>query len=190
MRKKLGYIFAVLILLSLGGYLIWNHFAEKEQTFQSDSTELTGLETKAEKTEGNTKAPRYPLQLNDPHGDFSFESNDNFNFLVSDHRIVWPVSKDVSVGIAELQLYFGANDERMLEIIGLYTTSEKNTSRFQDLGTARANAVKDYLILQGIPSTRMVISGKVKNDLKGDGKMLYGPVELKMDMQTYTSEEK
>ncbi|GAB3888397.1 OmpA family protein [Spirosoma agri] len=55
--------------------------------------------------------------------------------------------------------YLKANPGRTLSIIGYYSSTETNSSTFTNLGLARAEGMKQYLIQQGIPATSLTIEG-------------------------------
>lgn len=185
MRRKSLIVFGVVLLLFLGGYIFLGDYVGDQFYPDGSVNSSKSQEIRFPKD----KKILNPFELNDIDGDFTFTSEDNFNFKLSDYEILRPISKDIITGIAEMQLYFGANDARRVRVSGWYTSSEKNTSSFPNLGLARANSVKEYLIIQGIPSSRIDLRGVEKNDLKHYKEILYGPVAFQISLGASISEE-
>ncbi|SOD81408.1 OmpA family protein [Spirosoma fluviale] len=76
--------------------------------------------------------------------------------------------------------YLKANPGRSLEIIGYYSPSESNSTTFPNLGLARAEGIRQYLVQQGIPAASLTTKS-VEQDLlfqaaKGDS--LYGGLDF------------
>ena len=75
-----------------------------------------------------------------------------------------------------LTAYLKANPGRTLEITGYYASSEINNTSFANLGLARAEGIKQYLVQQGIPASSLTTKGVLLDSLtftpKGDS--LYG----------------
>ncbi len=103
-----------------------------------------------------------------------FGSEDNFNFLADTENPVLPASEGLQNNTKQLVEYLGANAGEKLTITGLYRSTEKNTSNFDNLGLARANQVKEYLVSQGANAEQIDLAGQV-DDLAvsdADGKYL------------------
>lgn len=116
------------------------------------------------------------LVFNDDSGDFNYRTNDNFNFNDSSFSILKPVSSEVDGGIDKLKLYFETNPNKEIDLIGHYKGSEENSSAFPDLGIARANSVKNYLVGQGVSSKNINLSSKLDDELNLDDGIYYGPI--------------
>jgi OOP family OmpA-OmpF porin len=109
---------------------------------------------------------RFRLQL---PGDFSFArsgANANMNTLGG--------------SLESMITYLKANPGRTLEVSGYYSPTETNTTTFPNLGLARAEGVKQYLVQQGIPAASITTKG-VERELafattKGDS--LYGGIDF------------
>lgn len=183
MRRKTYITIGLVFLAFLIGYFLLGEYSGQE--FFSEG--FVKNNTSKEPAVSETQIVKKAFDLQDINGDFSFTSEENFNFNLSQYEIIRPVSKDIISGIAEMQLYFGANEARRVEVIGLYISSEKNNSNFPNLGMARANAIKEFLIIQGIPSSRIDLKGELR-DLKPYKKILYGPVDFKIHLEVAPSE--
>ena len=70
--------------------------------------------------------------------------------------------------IDSLTTYLKANRERTLTITGYYTTDETNSTSFANLGLARAEGVKQYLVQQGIPAASLTTKGEVRSGKSTD----------------------
>jgi len=145
---------------------------ENPNTYQDNSKIVTT----------DTTPTRFALDLKDPNGSFAFSSTDNFDFNGSEFNFIKPLSEKVSGGIDQLQAYLSqdGNSKKYLDITGFYTSKEANTSAFPNLGMARANAVKNYLVSKGIPSKRLNTAGKLNDELVPDGTIYRGPVGYRM----------
>ena len=97
--------------------------------------------------------------IKDPNGNFSFSDKNNLDFNASGFSIIQPVSGAVNNGIGKLQAYLNTdgNNGKSVDITGYYDSDEKNSSAFPNLGLARANAVKNYFVSKGIPSSRICL---------------------------------
>lgn len=75
--------------------------------------------------------------------------------------------------------YLKANPGRTLEIKGYYSANETNSTSFPNLGIARAEGLKQYLVQQGIPAGSITTSAEERNlafTAKGDS--LYGGLDF------------
>ena len=65
--------------------------------------------------------------------------------------------------IDPLITYLKANRDRTLAITGYYTSAETNATTFPNLGLARAEGMKQYLVQQGIPTASLTTKGTERN---------------------------
>lgn len=132
-----------------------------------------------------------PFNLNDPDGSFAFNSNDNFNFNTSSFSILTPTSEEINGGIKQLKVYFENpdNENKKIDIIGYFDEGEENPSAYENLGLARSNAIKNYLVEQGISSERINTYGKLKDSLIPDGDVYKGPISYTMYTQAAEDKE-
>ncbi len=114
--------------------------------------------------------------LNDANGNFSTSTNDHFNFNTNGFSILKPLSPNVDSQIEKLKAYLGLHKEKSLDIIGLYTSKEKNPSGYPNLGIARANAVKNYLVSQGLSSKQFNTLGRLDDHLVPNKAIYQGPI--------------
>lgn len=174
MSKKTSYLLGILLTIVIGTILYWYLCccccSNKEGCTKKAGEEKTIVE------EPNVReATLNPFNFKD--GDFSVNMNDNFNFKGSDYRYVEPVSEDFKNSVAKIKAYLDENPNKRFNITGLYSNDEKNNSAFPNLGLARANTVKNYLVSQGISSRLINTYGELKDGLTPDENNIYfGPV--------------
>lgn len=193
MSKKTRYSLGILLTILIGTYFYWELCCGDDISSNANKIKENVVQRNANNDSySSTSTPKitgYPFVLRDPDGDFTLRSDDNFNFDSSGYNILRPVSEKVNSGIDELQLYLSANERKLVNISGMYTSAEENTSAFPNLGMARANSVKNYLITRGIPSSQMNLRGKLNENLKPDGMVFRGPVHFGISNAVATSEE-
>lgn len=153
----------ILLLLWMGGSTWW-HVCNIKQLCANDSPPATvsaepELLTTPAGADGFTIADGNRFRLNLP-GNFSFAksgANANMNSLGG--------------SLESMVTYLKANPGRTLEIIGYYTPAETNASTFPNLGLARAEGIRQYLVQQGIPAASLTTKGGERNlpfTVKGD----------------------
>lgn len=98
-----------------------------------------------------------PLSIVD--GDkLNLSSASNFGFKKS---IAEPNYINVKKELDSLASYLKANPGRKSTITGLYSSIEKNTTTFPDLGLARADAIKQYLVGAGVPAAQLETASRL-----------------------------
>lgn len=120
------------------------------------------------------KATSYPFAFSD--GDYAYNENDNYNFNVSSSSILMPLSQSVTDGIASLKAFLTENAGKVINITGYYKSDETNDSAFPNLGLARANAVKNHLVENGISSAQINTMGKLMDEMVSKDNVYLGPV--------------
>ncbi len=160
----------LLILWMIGS--TWWHVCKIKQLCGNDSqpvtatTDTTGAITPPG-ADGFTIADGNLFRLDLP-GNFSFAksgANANMNSLGG--------------SLESMVAYLKANPGRTLEVIGYYSSAETNTTTFPNLGLARAEGIKQYLVQQGIPSASLTTKGVERNlafTAKGDS--VYGGLDF------------
>ena len=125
------------------------------------------------------KPTSYPFAFSD--GDFTYNVNDNFNFNMSSFDYLEPLSQKVRDGIVPgLKNFLAENTYRVINITAYYTSDETNNSAFPNLGSARANTVKNYFVSQNIPSSQMNTMGKLMSDMVPKKNIYMGPVAYRV----------
>lgn len=156
MSKKTTYIIGFL----LHWYFCCNEYCKERN--QAEKTTQTKITSSA------------PFEFKDE--DITIRSNDNFNFFPSNHAIVQPLSDDLLSCVNEMVKHFQNNKNKVLKIVGHYKESEENLSNFDNLGLARAEAIKRFLIDQGLNANQIDTSSNIEGPLvpNPDG-ILSGP---------------
>ena len=172
MSKKTGYLLGILFTIIIGMLLKW--------FICCGSGATSGTTDKSNQVVGTEKpsAGQMGFAIKDPNGNFSFSDKNNLDFNASGFSIIQPVSGAVNNGIGKLQAYLNTdgNNGKSVDITGYYDSDEKNSSAFPNLGLARANAVKNYFVSKGIPSSRINTYGELRASLVPDGTIYRGPV--------------
>ncbi len=152
----------LLILWMIGS--TWWHVCKIKQLCGNDAQPVTvsadsTLHTPSVSTPGFTIADEDYFHLNFP-GNFSFArsgANANMNSLGG--------------SLGSMVTYLKVSPGRTLEIVGYYSKGETNTTTFPNLGLARAEGIKQYLVQQGVPASSLTTTG-VERELpltaKGD----------------------
>ncbi|MDR6763432.1 outer membrane protein OmpA-like peptidoglycan-associated protein [Flavobacterium sp. 2755] len=108
---------------------------------------------------------------------FEFQTNDNFKFLKNNPVAIQPISDSISIGIEKLKTFLVSNPKQKVTITGYSTSDETNTTKFENLGLARANDVKNYFVSKGLASSQLDTKGEIINSWKTNADTLIGPVE-------------
>jgi outer membrane protein OmpA-like peptidoglycan-associated protein len=180
MSKTTTNLLLMLITIIAGTYFYINYCSECGAT----AVEEPPMETAVPKEVAPTS---YPFAFSD--GNFSYEINDNYNFNVSSPTILMPLASGIGTGISQLQNYFSGNPDKVINVIGFYTSDEENYTAYPDLGLARANAVKNHLVAQGIPSVHINVLSELKNEMVAKEGIYYGPIAYAIDMKSETADE-
>jgi OmpA-OmpF porin, OOP family len=91
------------------------------------------------------------LKINDGTN-LNLESSSNFGFKKSLPDVNYA---NVKKELDSLANYLKMNPNRKSTITGLYSSAEQNTTTFADLGLARADAIKQYLVAAGVPAAQL-----------------------------------
>ncbi|MCG2459401.1 OmpA family protein [Flavobacteriaceae bacterium F89] len=129
----------------------------------------------------------YPFAFS--NGAFAFKVNENYNFNLSSSDILKPLSPKVGRGIQGLRVFLAENPDKSFNITGYYTNGENNNTAFPNLGLARANAVKNHLVSQGISSTQINTMGKQMDLMVPDGNVYRGPIVYAIEGENDTQKE-
>lgn len=133
------------------------------------------------------KASSYPFAFSD--GDYAYSENDNYNFKASSSDILMPLANGVASGITSLNNFLAENTEKVINITGYYKSDETNNSAFPNLGLARANAVKNNLVENGISSARINTMGELMDNMVPDNEIYLGPVSYSISGESETAKD-
>lgn len=171
MTRNLSYLLGMLITILIGTYFYFTCCSDCQlAATESEQTKEEIIPVKVEEAEPTS----FPFSVND--GAYTFNVNENFNFNLSSQEILMPLADNVANGVESLKAYLLENSDKIIDITGLYRSDEENPSAFPNLGLARANSVKNYLVSKGIPSAQTNTVGKLVDDLVPNGNTLLGPI--------------
>ncbi|NRD18788.1 OmpA family protein [Winogradskyella eckloniae] len=179
MSKKTSYLLGILLTIIIGTllycYLCDDCYCCPEEAVTTEETNTIVAEPEV------IEATRNGFSLSDANGDFKIKINDNFNFKTSKFSILDPLSENVTAEVSRLKDYLAANPLKTIDITGYFKSDETNNSAFPNLGIARANAVKNYLVSQGIMAKQINTYGKLNDSINPDDtNTLFGPLEFGM----------
>lgn len=186
MSKKTGYLLGILLTIILGTILYW-FFCCNCDTGTADAdanSKANTIETKSE-VPAKLDTTMNAFAISDANGNLSFDINDNINFKTSDYHYIEPLSVEVDNGLTKLVDYLGTNPDKSINITGHFRSDETNTSAFPNLGLARANTVKNYLISKGLSSKNINTFGRLDDDFIADSNaVLHGPLGYSINTMT------
>lgn len=102
----------------------------------------------------------------------------NFSFAKSGAEANF---RAVQLEMDSLAAYLKANPGKKLTITGMYSPTEQNATSFPNLGVARADGIKKYLVrASGLPDSLFVTEGREMGDLtfSAAGDSLYGGLDF------------
>ncbi|MDA0317131.1 MAG: OmpA family protein [Bacteroidetes bacterium] len=179
MSKKTIYLLGILATLIIGFFLHW-HFCCNEDCTKNAIVDET--------SQGNASAP---LTFKFEDGDITIRSNDNFNFMSSNHAIVQPLSEDLLSCVKEMITHLSKNKDKSINITGFFKEEENNPSNFENLGIARAKAIERFLIEHELSANQISTFGEKDNTLVPDqNDILYGPYEFSVKNLNDKSKQK
>lgn len=100
-----------------------------------------------------------PFEITDPAHRFSLKAEDNFVFDYNSAQFLMPLSNFMETQVELLANYLKEHPDRQLKITGYNHPDEAHYGALQNLGLARANAVRSLLLQAGAPSTQLLIDG-------------------------------
>lgn len=134
----------------------------------SDNTAIEVTETTETVAEPAPEPTENAFKLSGNDHDIEFSSEDNFNFLTDTAIPVLPASEGLQNNSKQLADYLAKSKDTRLTVTGLYRSDEKNTSTFDNLGLARADQIKEYLVSQGANAEQIDTDGQVDDQAIAD----------------------
>jgi len=168
MSKKTRYLFGILLTIGIGTILMRSYCCTTNEEIKEEV--VTALPTPPVINTGFT------IKDLSPNATFAYTSTANFSFKTSDFNLHHPIPKEVTDGIQYVKAHLGNHTKKSIDITAFYTANEANASAFPNLGIARANAIKNHLSAQGIPSRQINIFGKENNNLVMTDSLYLDPV--------------
>jgi OOP family OmpA-OmpF porin len=182
MSKKALYLLGIVITIILGTFLYMK--------LCCDCTVKTTVDTEKVPAVVVKDTNFVPFILNGSGIDY--QTHDNLKFLKNSSALIVPVSDSVTVGIENLKTFLVANPKQKVTITGYAASDETNTTKFENLGLARANDIKNYFVSKGLSASQFDTKGEIIATLKMSADTLLGPAEYKfetVDTTAATSDE-
>lgn len=170
MTKKLLYLFGILSTIVIGTYMYWLYCC----SICCQSQEII---LPADNETGEIRA----IELNGFNlttDGIDFTCAQNFNFSKNQFNKLLPISDSIHLGIKRLNHFLYTTPEQKIVITGFAMRTEENTSAYPNLGLARANDVKNYLVEKGISPAQIKIQGELVDDLIIRKNVIIGPVDF------------
>lgn len=167
MSKKFLYTAGIVLTILIGTLLYWKYCCpchSKEKPMLTDDIQMGDYNI---------------FNLSGPG--INYQSDVNFRFAKNNYDHLLPVHDSINAGLDVLKSHFDKVKNQRLKITGYYTEDEKNTSAFPNLGLARANNVKNFLVSKGISAERIDISGEARELWRLDADTLIGPIDFHID---------
>lgn len=179
MSKKTSYLLGILLTIIIGTLLYW--FFCCKPCLEAQKVTLEPETIEAQTPEVKT-ATSNVFSVLDEKSSIRFTASDNFNFKASDFSILEPVSDGLKTQIERVTTYLTDNPNKIINITGHYTSEENNDTAFPNLGLARANAVKNYLVTTGLSTKLINTYGELNDSLvANDANIFQGPVSYKIN---------
>lgn len=172
MSKKALYLLGIAITIILGTFLYMKFCCNCAVNAPAGTIEKTPVAVAPDTT-------NVPFILNGSGIDY--RTNDNLKFLKNSSAVIVPVSDSVSIGIDNLKTFLVSNPKQKITITGYATSDEQNTTKFENLGLARAIDVKNYFVSKGLPENHFDAKGEIIDKWKTISDTLIGPVEYKFE---------
>ncbi len=171
----------MLITIVVGTFIFYNWCSEC-------ATAVTKTEPATEKViVKEPSATSYPFAI-DGNG-FAYNTNDNYNFNISSHDILMPLSADLTKGVSGLQTHLGTNTSNVINVTGYYTSEEENNTAFPNLGLARANSIKNDLASKGFSTAQINTSGKLMDEMIAKDGTYWGAASFDLEEKSDTADD-
>ncbi len=102
-----------------------------------------------------------PLYVTDSSG-IDLRANGNFGFAKSGAEA--DLTR-VRTELDSLAVYLAANPDKRLSIVGSFSATETNATTYPDLGIARAEGIKTYLVSRGADADNVKTSGQLNDGI-------------------------
>jgi OmpA-OmpF porin, OOP family len=96
-------------------------------------------------------------------GNWALNNTDNLKFGLSGSMPVYSAS--ITKSLDSLVAYAKANPTKTITVTGHYSAKEKNTSTFENLGLARADEIKKWLVSKGVSDKNVVTKSQLDEAL-------------------------
>lgn len=115
------------------------------------------------------------------------QANSNLRFARNNNNPI--INSEVNASLNQLNLYLKNHSDRQLQVVGHYTANEKNTSAFENLGLARADAIKKHLIGLGLNGNLISTSANLNPAATFYLDTLYGGIDFNLQVTQKVAEK-
>lgn len=165
---------AILPLLAL---LVWTAFGAYWWKCHVHHDCHKSEEVVEQKVDAKKNAGNFIYNLKD--GKFSFQTNDGI--LLDKPNAKATAGADFMSKLPNLQKYLMDNPSKSIEVVGNYTEDEKNSSLLSNMGLARAELVKSWLVTKGLKRNQIKTAANKIGQLKANGAGLWNnAINLKL----------
>ncbi|MTH16791.1 OmpA family protein [Flavobacterium sp. LC2016-01] len=178
MSKKALYLLGIALTIILGTFLYVKFCC-------NCSMEAPAADTEKVPTVAVKDNNFVPFILNG--SGINFRTNDNLKFLKNSAALIVPVGDSVAIGIENLKAFLISNPKQKVTITGYATSDETNTTKFENLGLARANDVKNYFVSKGLSGAQFDTKGEIIDKWKTNLDTLLGPADYKFETADTTA---
>jgi outer membrane protein OmpA-like peptidoglycan-associated protein len=178
MSKKALYLLGIAITIILGTFLYVKFCC-------NCSIETTTVGTQKVPAVAAKDDTFVPFVLNG--SGIEYRTNDNLKFLKNSSALIIPVADSVIIGIENLKTFLTANPKQKVTITGYATSDETNTTKFENLGLARANDVKNYFVSRGLSASQFDTKGEIVDQWKTNLDTILGPAEYNFEILDKTA---
>lgn len=154
-------IFLVLWILG-GSYFAKNTFCPSDKAKKPAATTTAATGAAAAATKGGCDR-----SIAFADGDFKVTSSENFLFDLSGFNLKQDPSSALQDALTKVADYLNDNADKTLQFDGLYSEGETNTSSEDNLGLARSQSIKDYVVREfGVNEDQIILGSKMTNKTK------------------------
>ncbi len=127
-----------------------------------------------------------PAAFSVSDGNFKTSSDQMFSFPQSSDKVSY--TTDTKKSFISIGKYLNENPNRQLSLSGIFASKEKNNSSFENLGLARAEAVKNLLVSLGGNTDNISTASQQVDNLSFMDKKLYGGVNFLFEEKVANAE--
>lgn len=125
-----------------------------------------------------------PLVFGD--ADFNLTAAGNFKFARSGSEADLGM---VQPEIDSLASFLLVNPTKRVSIVGTYASTEQNTTSYPDLGIARGESIKRYLVQKGVPDSVLTVSSQLNDAISFKSDTMSGGINFGFTKVIPNSEE-
>ncbi len=178
--RRIFYIIGILVVILLG-VLLQHYFCCCSYTAKSkDNSVATAVPVATGTMATTAKGNLHDFSIKD--GNLALTSAENFSFAPSSYELIKPIGSDLKAKVEQMKAYSQEHPDKNLTVTGYYADFEENNSVFPNLGLARANAVKGYLVESGLDGRRIHLNGSATDEIKEGVSPLKGIVGYEVNV--------